>query len=53
MGEPAEEEMVEVDPELARQAAIELYGLEAVEAAEAAFDEVCMAQTVIENRATA
>jgi hypothetical protein len=50
MTEPEDEEMVEVDPELARQAAIELYGLEAVEAA---FDEVCMAQTVIENRATA
>lgn len=39
--------MVEVDPELARQAAIELYGLEAVEAA---FDEVCLAQSVREPR---
>jgi hypothetical protein len=42
----------EIDPELARQAAIEAYGLEIVEAAEAAFDEVCTAQ-VLENRATA
>lgn len=53
MTEPVDEEMIEVDPELARQAAIEMYGLEAVEAAEVAFDEVCMAQSVIKNRATA
>jgi hypothetical protein len=46
------EAMIEVDPELARQAAVELYGREAVEAAEAAFDEVCMAQSVIEQSAT-
>lgn len=49
MTEPVDEGMVEVDPELARQAAIELYGLQPVEAAEAAFDEVCMAQAFIEN----
>jgi hypothetical protein len=30
MTEPVDEEMVEVDPELARQAAIKLQGLEAV-----------------------
>jgi hypothetical protein len=46
------EGIIEVDPELARQAAVELYGREAVEAAEAAFDEICMAQSVIEHSAT-
>lgn len=50
MTEPVDEEMVECDWEHARQAATELYGLEAVEAAEAAFDEVCMAQSVREPR---
>ena len=53
MTEPVDEDMVEVDPELARQAAIKLYGLKAVDAAEAAFDEVCMAESVIENRGEA
>jgi hypothetical protein len=45
MTEPIDEEMVEVDPELARRAAIELYVWEAVENAETAFDEVCTAQS--------
>jgi len=53
MTEPGDEGMVEVAPDLARQAAVELYGLEAVDAVDAAFDAVCMAQFVIENRATA
>jgi hypothetical protein len=42
----------EIDPEVARRAAIEVYGLEVVEAAEAAFDEVRTAR-VLEDRATA
>ena len=35
MTEPGDKEMVEVDPDLARQAAVELYGLEAVDAVDA------------------
>jgi hypothetical protein len=52
MTEPVDREMVEVDPALAREAAVELYGLEAVDAADAAFDAVCMAQSVIKQSAT-
>lgn len=50
MTEPGDEEMAEVGPDLARQAAVELYGPEAVDAVGAAFDAVCMAQFVIDNR---
>jgi hypothetical protein len=46
------DDMTEVDPEVARLAAIEAYGLNVVEAAEAAFDETCTAQ-VLEERAIA
>jgi hypothetical protein len=49
--EPADD-ITEIDSELARQAAIKMYGLEVVETAEAAFDEVCTAQ-FLEHRATA
>ena len=51
MPEPTDD-VTEIDLEVARQAAIETYGLKVVETAETAFDNTCVAQ-VLGDRAIA
>lgn len=49
---PVQDEL-EADEDAARQAALAMYGEHIVTAAEAAFDETCLVQNALEDRASA